>query len=208
MDNCFNKVFSSFNPLNPEFSPGCRIIDTFSSCFSFYLFSKCNDDNLRSHIYHLDELAIESSSNPSHALIITDTSIKNNIATSISHIYIYNKPITKTLHHVVNITSTEAELFTIRCSINQATNSTSISKIIVITNLIHTVRKIFDLSSHPFQSHAAFILKELQTFFSCHQKNSIEFWKCPSHCNWSLHKVVNNKTKSFNPILLFPCKLS
>ena len=62
--------------------------------------------------------------------------------------------------------------------------------------------------SHPFQSHAAIVLKELRTFFSRHQENSIEFWECPSHCNWSLHKVVNKETKSFNPILLFPCKLS
>ena len=118
MDNCFNKVFPSFDPLNPEFSSGCRIIDIFSSCFSFHLFSKYNDDNLRSHVHQLDDLAIESSSNPFHALVITDASIKNNIATSISHVHIYNKPITKTLHHTVNVTSTEAELFTIRCSIN------------------------------------------------------------------------------------------
>jgi len=57
-----------------------------------------------------------------------DASIKNNITTSISYVHIHNKPITKTLHHTVNVMSTEAELFAIRCSINQATNSASISK--------------------------------------------------------------------------------
>jgi len=36
MDNRFNKVFSSFDPYNSEFSPGSRIIDIFSSCFSFH----------------------------------------------------------------------------------------------------------------------------------------------------------------------------
>ena len=36
MDNRFNKVFSVFNPLNPEFTLSCRIIDSFSSCFSFH----------------------------------------------------------------------------------------------------------------------------------------------------------------------------
>ena len=67
-------------------------------------------------------MTIESLSNPSHALVITDASIKNNIATSIFHIHIRDKPIIKTLYHAVNITSIKAELFTIRCSVNQATN--------------------------------------------------------------------------------------
>jgi len=150
MDNHFNKVFSSFDPLNSELSPGCRIIDTFSSCFSFHLFSKCNKNNFKSHIHRLDKLAIESLNNPSHALVIMDASIKNNIATLISHIYIHNKPITKTLHYMVNVTSTEAELFAIRCDINQTTTSSSISKIIVVTDSIHTAEKNFDLSSHPY----------------------------------------------------------
>jgi len=78
---------------------------------------------------------------PSYTLIITDASIKNNIATSISHTHIHNKPVTKTLHHVVNVISTEAELFAIRCSINQATKTNDISKIIVITDSIHTAKK-------------------------------------------------------------------
>ena len=47
-----------------------------------------------------------------------DASVKNNITTSIAYIHIYNKPITKTLYHTLNVTSTEAELFAIRCGIN------------------------------------------------------------------------------------------
>jgi len=57
--------------------------------------------------------------------------------------------------------STEAELFAIRCSINQATNSISISKIIIVTNSIHVTRNIFDPSSHPLQDHVTIIFKEL-----------------------------------------------
>jgi len=53
------------------------------------------------------------------------------------------------------------ELFVIRCGINQATNSTGISKIIIITNSIHATRNIFDSSSYSFQDHVAIILKEL-----------------------------------------------
>ena len=175
MDNWFNEIFPSFDSLNPEFAPGYRIINTLFSCFSFHLFNKYNKNSLKSWIQQLNNLAISFLYNPSHALVITDASVKNNIATSIAHIHIYNKPITKTLHHIVNITSSEAELFAIRCSINQATSIAGISKIIVVTNLIHTTKKIFDLSSHSLQSHTAIILKELWHFFLSHQKNMIEF---------------------------------
>ena len=102
-------------------------------------------------IQQLDDLALESSSTPFNTLVIIDTSIKNNITTSISHIHIHNKLIVKMLYYAINITSTEAELFAIRCSINQATNLNDISKIIIVTDFIHTARKIFDLTSHPFQ---------------------------------------------------------
>jgi len=106
-------------------------------------------------------MAIKFLSNSFYALIIIDASVKNNITTSISHVYIHNKLITKTIYCAVNIMSTKAKLFAIRCGINQATNSTSISKIIIITNSIHAARKIFDLLSHFFQSYTAIILKEL-----------------------------------------------
>jgi len=56
------------------------------------------------------------------------SSIKNNITNSIAHIYIVNKPLIKTVYHVVNITSTEAELFAIRCGINQLLYFNNISK--------------------------------------------------------------------------------
>ena len=69
-------------------------------------------------------------------------------------------------------------------------------------------KKFFNLFSHPYQSHIAFILKELQAFFSHYQENLIKFWKCPSYCNWSFYKVVDIETKLFNPILLFSCKSS
>ena len=153
-------------------------------------------------------MTIKSSSNLSHMLVIMDASIKNNIATSISHIHIQNEPINKTLHHAVNITSTEAKLFAIRCSVNQATNSSDISKIIVIMDSIHAARKIFNMSSYSFQIHMAAILRKLCLFFSHSQDNLIEFWECPSRCNWPLHKVFNKETKPFNPVFLFSCKLS
>ena len=51
MDNRFSEVFPSFNSLYPEFSPGHRVINIFSSCFSFHLFNKSKDANFKAYIY-------------------------------------------------------------------------------------------------------------------------------------------------------------
>jgi len=95
-------------------------------------------------------MVIESSDSLSTAIVVTDASIKNDIAISILHMHTFNSPLIKTLHHTVFVTSTEAELFAIRCSINQAANQEDISKIIVITDSIHGAKKIFDLLPHHY----------------------------------------------------------
>ena len=179
MANRFNKSFLSFYPLHSEFSPGCRIIDNFSDHFSFNVCDKEKDDKYCT--YQLDKMVLESSSSPSTAIIASDASIKNNVAILISHTHVYNRPIIKTIHHTVHITSTEAELFAIRCSINQASNFNNMSKIIVVTNFIHVTRKIFELFVHPYQIQSAAILSNLYSFFKCYKTNPIEFWECPSH---------------------------
>ena len=79
-------------------------------------------------------------------LVVTNAGTKNNMATSITHIHIYDKSVIKTLYHVENVTSTKAELFAIRCSINQAVNIQEISKIIVVTDSIHITKRIFNSS--------------------------------------------------------------
>ena len=142
------------------------------------------------------------------ALVITDTSIKNDIATSVSHIHVANHSLTKMVHHATFISSTEAELFAIRCGINQACIKENVSKIIVVTNSIHTMKKIFNSKSHLYQSHTSAILNELHCFFNINQENSIEFWECPSHLKWRFHHEVNKDSKSFNPTPSFPCKIS
>ena len=123
---------------------------------------------------------ISCSLDSSHALVITDTSIKNNIIILITHISICNKNVIKTIHHTVNVLATEAELFTIRCGINQATNILDISKIIVITDLLHTARRIFNSSVHLYQIYIASIFNELRRFFNKNNNNSIKFWECSS----------------------------
>jgi len=202
-------IFPSFSPLNQEFSPGSRIIDIFPDRFSFNLVTKKEkgkNDQIRAQ--ELDNMVLLNSSSSHTALIISDASIKNDIATSISHVHIANRPITKTVHHAAFVTSTEAELFAIRCGINQACSNKAISKIIIVTDSIHAVRKIFDSSSHPFQRHSASILSELQSFFASNPDNSIEFWECLSHLRWRFHHNVDKDSKSFKPILMLPCKIS
>ena len=122
-------------------------------------------------------MVLRNSSLPNSALVITDASIKNIIATSISHIHSANWPLIKTVHHTSFVTSMEAELFAIRCSINQACSIENVSKIIIVMNSIHVAKKIFNSESHPFQIHTSAILSELQKFFNSNDANSIEFWE-------------------------------
>ena len=124
-----------------------------------------------------------SSLNYSHALIISNAGIKNNVATSIAYIHIYDRPIIKIIYHATNITSTEAELFTIKCSINQAVNLPEISKIVIVIDSIHTAKKIFNSAIHPFQVYSNTISEELRKFFITNNNNSIVFWEYPSQCD-------------------------
>ena len=70
---------------------------------------------------------------------------------SIAHICCGHNIMAKTIHHVINITMIEAELFTIRYGINQIIHITNILHIIMITNTIYLVKKIFDSLIHPYQ---------------------------------------------------------
>jgi len=151
-------IFPSFSPLDLEFSPGHQIIDNFSNCFSFNLANKKEKNLKNTRGQELDEMVLCYSSDHHTALMITDASIKNDIAISISHIHSANRP---TAHHASFVTTTEAKLFAIRCGINQACLFNNISKIIIVTNSIHAAKKIFDYGSHPYQIYSAAILSKL-----------------------------------------------
>jgi len=153
-------------------------------------------------------MVLRYSSVPHLALVITDASIKNNIATSISHIHSANQPLIKTVHYALFMTSMEAELFAIRCGINQACAINNVSKIIIVTDSIHAARKIFDSSSHPYQIHSAAILSKLRTFFSSKESNSIEFWECPSKLKWRFHHDADKDSKAFSVTPSYPSKIS
>ena len=173
MANRFNECFLSFTPLDSEFSPGCKVIDNFSECISFNICRKGNNNKL--YEQELDEMVLKNSSSPSVTIIVSDASIRNNIAISIAHIYVFDKPLMKTIHHAIHVTSTEVELFAIRCGINQSLSVNNLSKIVVITNSIHVVKKIYNPSAHLYQSQLVAILSDLRKFFNCCETNSIEF---------------------------------
>ena len=103
-------------------------------------------------------------------------------------------------------TSTEAELFAIRYSINQAVCLPIISRIIIITNSIYAAKRIFDSLLYPFQIHISLISSELRKFFTKDCNNSIEFWDCPSCYKWALHDIVDKETKKFHLVPNYLCK--
>ena len=84
-------------------------------------------------------------------LLSLTASIKNNITTLVIHVYLFNNPLKKTLHYAINVISTEAELFAIRCRINQAAQIPSTSHIIIITDTLHAAQRIFDLTIYLYQ---------------------------------------------------------
>jgi len=194
-------VFPAFSPFHPEFNLGSRIVNLFPDHFSFNLAGK--EKNNKKCSQQLNEMTLQLSSSPYMAIVVTDASVKKDIATSISHMHICNHPLTKTVYHAVYVMSTEAELFAIRCGINQACSKKDISKIVVITNSIHTAKKIFDSKSHPYQLHTTAILQELRWFFAKDQNNSIEFWECLSCLKWRLHQAVDKHSKSSLPSSYF-----
>ena len=100
------------NCLNGIFLSFNKLVDSFSNCF------------------------FTASSDPATVIVVFDTSIKNNVATSIVYIYSFNNPLNKMLYYAINVALT---LFAIRYRINQAIQIPDISCIIIITNTLHVV---------------------------------------------------------------------
>jgi len=204
MDNRCNEFLPAFIPLDNEISLGNCLHNNFPDWFSFYP----HPHNAKDQLHKLDDIIISTSSDPLACIIISDVSIKNHIATSILHVHFFNQLIIKICHQAINIFTTEAELFAIRCSINQAIGIPYIKCIVVITNSLHAAKKIFDSLLHPYQIHSAVIAHELREFFNKHMNNHIKFWDCPSKKNWQLYTVVDKDTRGFEASVYFPCKSS
>jgi len=197
-NNCLNEIFLAFDSFNSKFSLGSCLVDNFYSCFFFHRTNCKNKESKTAHFHKLNNIVLNALSNSNSVIVVSDASIKNNVAMSIIYIHLYSNPIKKTLYHVVSVTSTVAELFAIRCGINQAIQIQEVSHIIIITDSIHAVHWIFDLFIHPLQQQLIAISKDLRAFFNKHSSNSIKFWDCPSNSKWPLHLVVNKEMKKFN----------
>jgi len=148
INNHHNRIFPFFDSLNSEFSPESKLIDIFSGYFSFHKADCYNKKSKAVHLCKLNDLVFDVSSDSNSITVVSNVSIKNNIAISIAYIYSFFSLTKKILYHTINIISMEAELFTIRCKINQAVQINNFSHIIIITNAIYTVQKIFNFSIH------------------------------------------------------------
>ena len=117
-NNHLNQVLSAFDSLNKELSLGFHLIDYFPDHFFFYIVD-CKDAEVRTAYYNeLKNIFKDSCQNNDTILVISDTSVKNDIAISVSHIRREHEIIKKTIHHAMNVTSTRAEIFAMRCSIS------------------------------------------------------------------------------------------
>jgi len=125
-------------------------VNTFSDCFSFNIVKHKDTKARIAHLNKLENIYRVSKNNPNTLFIIIDASVKNNIATSVTHICKEQALITKAIYHTMNISPTKVELFAIRCGISQAIHINDITNIVVVTDAISTAQKIFDTSCHPF----------------------------------------------------------
>jgi len=136
-NNQLNSIFPLFDSLNSKFAPGPRLVDKFPSYFSFHQADHKNKEAKAVYLCKLNNIAFNASLSSNSIIIISNVSIRNNIVTFIVYIYSYSNSIKITLHYAIGITFSKAELFAVRCSINQAIKFPETSCIIVITDLIY-----------------------------------------------------------------------
>jgi len=140
--------------------------------------------------------------------IISDINVKNNITTTVLHIWKKYKIIMKIVHYIMNVISTEAKIFAIRCCISQVSQTQGITYIVIITNAISATKRIFDTSLYPYQLHSIVIFNNLKKFFNKNSSNTISFWNCSSDNKWPPHLLVNKKLKFHKISSILPSKIS
>jgi len=153
-NNHSNEIFPSFDSLNRELSSSFHLVDTFPNLFSFHSVNWKNTNAKIAYHNKLNSIYKDSLIDQNIVLIISDASVKNNITTSVSHIYGEQDIIAKTVHYAINITSTEAELFTIRYDINHVTQMQDIIYIIIIIYQVHPSRVYISVMFSTFTIQA------------------------------------------------------
>ena len=127
MNNRFNKIVPFFSLFSCEFFLGNRLINIFPSHFSFHFSNRKSKESLETHLCNLNNMTFQASTNPQSVVIVSDASIKNQIATLIAHVHNHDNLVIKMIYHVINVISTKVELFIIRCGIKQTTYLSNIS---------------------------------------------------------------------------------
>ena len=98
-NNRLNGIFDSFDSFNNKFSPGNKLIDLFSSYFSFYFSNRKCTEIRKTHFCKLDEIIFNTSADPKTAIVILDASIKNKVTMSIAHILSRTKSVNLVFSH-------------------------------------------------------------------------------------------------------------
>ena len=106
------------------------------------------------------------------------------------HIHVFNKLIIKILHHAINITSSKAEFFAIRCSINQVIYLHGISKIIVVTDSIHVAKR--SLILHLTHSKSIWLSSSmtLESFLLVIKRTRLNFENAQAKANGTFKKEL------------------
>ena len=120
INNHLNQVLPAFDSLNRKLSLGFHLIDNFPNCFSFHMIDHKDAKARTAHHNKLENIFKDSSQNNDIILVISNTSVKNNITTLVLYIRREHEIIKKTIYHVMNVMSTKTELFAMRCNISQA----------------------------------------------------------------------------------------
>ena len=85
-----NCIFPLFDSLNEEFCLGSRLSDSFSSHYSFHEANYHSNKSKRAYCCKLNKLVFDASNKPNTIIIISDTSIKNNVAIFIAYVHSFN----------------------------------------------------------------------------------------------------------------------
>ena len=134
------KFFLYFSLLIVNFHQEINLLISFPNVFSFYSLNRNYKSSIKSHLCKLEDITLQALSNLLTVVVVSDTSIKNHVTTSITYVHIHSSLVVKTIHHIVNIMLTKAKLFMIRCGINQASHLLNTKRIVIISDFIHMAK--------------------------------------------------------------------
>ena len=176
------KFFLYFSLLIVNFHQEIDLLISFPNVFSFHSLNRNCKSSIKIHLCKLEDITLQALSNLLTVVVVSDTSIKNHVTTSIAYVHIHSSLVIKTIHHIVNIMLTKAKLFVIECGINQASHLLNTKRIVIISDFIHMAKFFFDSSVHLYQIYLAAILYKLRKL------------------------IVDKETKKFDLILILLCK--